>query len=194
MSFDLRPSAFIFLLALQVFASSAYARNAPKQWEQLSNCQLIPWEYNDGDSFRVRCASSEFVLRLYFIDAPETNLTNGEKVREQRDYFGITLDDVLNAGEKAKNRTRALLQRPFLVWTKWSSAGGRGKEPRYYGLVEVQGKDLGETLTLEGLGRVKGVFITPPSGIASKVYVQKLRDIEVTAQKGKVGAWRSSTK
>ena len=42
------------------------------------------------------------VLRLYFVDTPETNLTYGERTRQQAAYFGASLDDTLKAGAQAR--------------------------------------------------------------------------------------------
>ena len=62
----------------------------------------------------------------------------------------------MNAREKAKKRVQELLQKPFVIWTRWAPAGARGRESRYYVIVEVDGKSLGEILVNEGLERVKG--------------------------------------
>jgi len=59
----------IFALVLAVLASLAAAR---EPWVVLNQCQLIPNESNDGDSFHVRAAGKEYLFRLYFVDAPET--------------------------------------------------------------------------------------------------------------------------
>ncbi len=40
----------------------------------LTNCQYLAQANNDGDSFRVRAGTNEFLMRLYFVDGPETNL------------------------------------------------------------------------------------------------------------------------
>ena len=47
---------------------------------------------NDGDNSRVRCGAKEFIVRLYFVDAPETNLGYPERTREQSEYFGAALE------------------------------------------------------------------------------------------------------
>ena len=51
----------------------------------------------------------------------------------------------------------------FDVWAKWSSGGGRGKEARYYGLVEADGKSLVEILVSGGLARFVGPVVPLPS-------------------------------
>jgi endonuclease YncB( thermonuclease family) len=57
---------------------------------RLANCQYVANPSNDGDSFRVRSGTNEFIVRLYFVDAPETNLLYAERTREQSEYFGAT--------------------------------------------------------------------------------------------------------
>ncbi|HAK06789.1 MAG TPA: hypothetical protein DCO65_05920 [Spartobacteria bacterium] len=46
-----------------------------KEWVALTDCQYVDSKDNDGDSFRVHCGDKEFTARLYYVDAPETNLT-----------------------------------------------------------------------------------------------------------------------
>src|SRR6266568_1622840 len=82
-----------------------------KEWVKLTDCHYVDAPYNDGDSFRVRGGDKEFTARLYYVDAPETNLQRAERTREQSIYFGITLDETMKAGEKAKQRTKELLQK-----------------------------------------------------------------------------------
>src|SRR6185312_7195986 len=59
-----------------------------REWVKLADCSYVAGRYNDGDSFRVRSGTNEFILRLYFVDAPETNLRYPERTREQSEYFG----------------------------------------------------------------------------------------------------------
>src|SRR6266571_7509037 len=115
-----------------------------KEWVKLTDCHYVDAPDNDGDSFRVRGGDKEFTARLYYVDAPETNLRQGDRTHDQSLHFGITLDETMKAGEKAKQRTQELLQKPFVIWTRWATAGGRGRESRYYVIVEVDGKSLGE--------------------------------------------------
>jgi len=162
-------------------------------WVTLSDCQYVPADYNDGDSFLIRSGTNEFILRLYFVDAPEANLRYPERTREQSEYFGVTLDDTLKAGAKARDTVRELLREPFVVWTRWATASGRGKEPRYYGLVETGGKSLVEQLVARGLARIKGVGARLPTGEKSKTFVEKLRALEAEAKHKRLGIWASST-
>src|SRR5213594_2715449 len=128
-----------------------------------------------------------------FITSPETNLRQGDRTHEQSLHFGITLDETMKAGEKSKQRTKELLQKPFVIWTRWATAGGRGRESRYYVIVEIDGKSLGEILVTEGLARTKGMAPNLPSGEHAKAYMERLDDLESAAREKHLGAWASST-
>src|SRR5207245_9770355 len=102
---------------------------------------------------------------------------------------GMTLDETLKAGVKAKERVKELLQKAFVLRTLWASAAGRGRETRYYVLIEVDGKSLAEILVSEGLARVKGVGHVLPSGEKSSSYVDRLMALEQEARAKRGGAW-----
>src|SRR2546421_164586 len=163
-----------------------------KEWIKLTDCRYIDAPDNDGDSFRVHGGDKEFTARLYYVDAPETNLRQGDRTHDQALHFGITLDETMKAGEKAKQRTKELLQKPFVIWTRWSTAGGRGRESRYYVIVEIDGKNLGEVLVSEGLARVKGVAPNLPNEEKGKAYMERLDDLESAAREKHLGAWATS--
>src|SRR5205807_3329148 len=163
-----------------------------KEWVKLTDCHYVEGKDNDGDSFRVRSGDKEFTARLYYVDAPETNLRQGDRTHEQSLHFGITLDETMKAGEKAKQRTKELLQKPFVIWTRWATAGGRGRESRYYVIVEVDGKSLGEILLSEGLARAKGTAPNLPSGEHAKEYMERMDSLENAARERRLGAWATS--
>jgi len=181
----------IVALFLGPFALCASAADR-KEWVKLTDCRYVDAPDNDGDSFRVRGGDQEFTARLYYVDAPETNLRQGERTHDQSLHFGITLDETMKAGEKAKQRTKELLAKPFLIWTRWSTAGGRGRESRYYVIVEGDGKSLGEILVSEGLARVKGVAPNLPNEEKGKTYMERLDDLESAAREKHLGAWATS--
>ena len=182
------------LIVALVFITVADAGHAAKSrsWVTLTNCQYVATKAGDGDSFRVRDGTNEFSLRLYYVDAPESTLTYPERVRQQAEHYGITLDDSLKAGAKARDRVRELLREPFLVRTRWATAAGRGRETRYYGIVEVGGKSLAEVLVSEGLAQTKGVAPNLPSGEKATAYRKRLEDLEGAARQKRVGAWGSA--
>ena len=182
-----------FLSVLQ--SSEGIAAKPKKNWEMFNACQYVDDKNNDGDSFRVKCGEKEFALRLYFVDAPETHMRGQEdRAREQSDHFGITSEQTLRGGEKAREKVREILKGKFIVWTRWTSAAGRSKEIRYYALVEVDQKNLTEILVSEGLARTKGSWAKLPTGEKSKDYIHRLRALEDDAKKQKMGVWADSRK
>ena len=185
-----RALVVLLLLVALSYKTSAGDR---KEWVKLIDCHYVDAPDNDGDSFRVRGGDKEFTARPYYVDAPETNLRQGDRTHEQSLHFGITLDETMKAGEKAKQRTKELLQKPFVIWTRWATAGGRGRESRYYVIVEIDGKSLGEILVTEGLARTKGVAPNLPNDEKGKAYMERLDDLESAAREKHLGAWASST-
>jgi endonuclease YncB( thermonuclease family) len=182
-----------FALLFAVVAVAGFGAER-RQWVTLTNCQLVASEYNDGDSFHIRGGTNEFIVRLYFVDAPETNLHYAERTREQAEYFGVTLDETLKAGAEARDAVREMLREPFMVQTRWASAAGRTRTPRYYAFVEVGGKNLAELLVTRGLARTKGVSAALPNGEKSKVFAEKLRALEAEARQKRLGVWAGTTK
>jgi endonuclease YncB( thermonuclease family) len=191
-NFRMIARALVALLLLIALTRQSSAGDR-KEWVKLIECHYVDAPDNDGDSFRVRGGDKEFTARLYYVDAPETNLRQGDRTHDQSLHFEITLDETMKAGEKAKQRTKELLQKPFLIWTRWATAGGRGRESRYYVIVEVDGKSLGEILVNEGLARTKGVAPKLPSDEKGKAYMERLDDLEGVAREKHLGAWATST-
>jgi len=89
------------VLSLCLACSVAWGAEHRKEWVMLTGCEYVPNADNDGDSFHVRCAAAKFIVRLYFVDAPETNLAYPERTREQADYFGATLDQTMTVRGEA---------------------------------------------------------------------------------------------
>jgi len=174
------------LLGAAALCCAAWADAAA--WSVLEGCRLVPHANNDGDSFHVRCGDDAFVVRLYFVDAPETNLLYPERVREQAEHFGATLDDTLKAGAKARTYVREALQGPFTVVTRKASAPGRAKDPRFYGMVQVGGRGLDEMLVLQGLARAKGVVASVP-GEKARSHAERLQLLEDQAKARGRGLW-----
>src|SRR6266508_2084918 len=110
------------IISLVLLAVAGVSRAAEtRQWVTLTNCEYVATKANDGDSFRVRGGTNEFSLRLYYVDAPESTLTYPERARQQGEHYGITLDEALKAGAKARERVRELLREPFILLTRWAS-------------------------------------------------------------------------
>ncbi len=186
----MRGFASYFLLFFLFFSTQVFSKER-KEWSTLSDCRYKPHQNNDGDSFHVRCGAEEFVLRLYFVDTPETNLTYGERTREQAAHFGATLDETLKAGAKARLFVRDALSGPFTVVTRKAYAQGAAKDPRYYGMVQVNGKGLDEMLVLAGLARVKGVSVNIPGAEKARARSRRLLLLEEHAKEQRRGLWAS---
>ena len=169
------------------------ADKKPKPWMRLDGCQYVADKSNDGDSFLVQCGRERFHVRLYFIDCPETDLSFPERVHEQYDYFGVTMDEATRAGARARDYVSAALRsRPFVVYTKKSFAQGRSKATRYYSLVAVDGHYLHEILLGEGLARNKGAAVALPTGEKARAYVAALQGLEDRARVERRGLWAAS--
>ena len=181
-------------LCAAVAASLALAAQAAdKNWTRLEGCRYVADKNNDGDSFLVQCGKEKFYARFYFIDAPESDATFPERVREQYDYFGVTMDELTRGGARAREYVqRTLSSRPFVIHTKHASAQGRAKTVRYYSLVEVDGRYLHEVMLSEGLARNVGTRIALPTGQKSKAYASALAQIEDQARLHRKGLWAAS--
>lgn len=182
------------LLAVLVAAGlTASAHAADKKWARLEGCRYVADRNNDGDSFLVQCGREKFYARFYFVDAPEAYANIAPQLQNQYDYFGVTLDELTRAGEKARDRVRALLgSRPFVIHTRHASAQGRAKTIRYYSLVEVDGRYLHEVMLSEGLARNKGVRVALPTGQKSRAYAAALQRLEDDARLARRGLWAAS--
>ncbi len=165
------------------------ARGKEKDWITLDNCQLVPNKANDGDSFHVRANDTEYLVRLYFVDAPETASVGPERLIDQAKYFGLSVPQVIEIGLDAKKFVDAKLSEPFSVVTRLAEGLGRSKVQRIYGFVRTKEGDLGEQLVANGLARIHGTTAAPPGGSTSADEHEKLAQLENEAKRQKVGGW-----
>ena len=98
------------------------------------------------------------------------------------------LDDTLKAGARARVFVRESLKGTFTVVTRKASAPGRAKDPRFYGMVVVEGRGLDEMLVLQGLARAKGVAASVP-GERAQARMRRLQLLEDEARAKKRGLW-----
>ncbi len=161
-------------------------------WITLENCRLVPSEANDGDSFHVSVNGKEFIFRLYLVDAPETDAANPARLIEQAKYFGISVPQVIEMGEAAKEFTQEKLAEPFTVVTRMANAMGRSNTERFYAFVQTKEGDLGEQLVANGLARIYGRRVTTPGASSSAAERQKLEGLKDEAKRRKVGGWGTS--
>ena len=182
------PRWFFFLigfLAFWLWAAPAQAR----KWEKLEGCELLPNRANDGDSFHTRHGKTEYLFRLYFVDAPETDDSFPERVKEQAEYFNVSTKVALKLGKDAEEFTAAFLRHGFTVYTQFDDARGRSRLERFYAIVKVDKQELAEELVRQGLARVFGMHTELPDGLPARQYETRLKRIEREAQKEKHGAW-----
>jgi endonuclease YncB( thermonuclease family) len=165
---------------------------ASSDWVTLENCRLVPNPANDGDSFHVRVNEKEYLFRLYFVDAPETDASNPARLIEQAKYFGISVPQVIEMGEAAKEFTQKKLAEPFTVVTRMANAMGRSNAERFYAFVQTKKGDLGEQLVANGLARIYGRRVTPPGASSPAAERQKLEKLEAEAKRTKLGGWAAN--
>lgn len=164
---------------------------------------LIPTDWADGDSFRVRFPSGEeHTLRLYGADCFEWHLTDdtdARRLRAQRRYFGISdyqqspassIKLAKAIGEAAALQTQAWLARPFTVHTSFADGRGSPRFKRIYAFVSTaEGEDLATLLVAHGLARAYGVMRSSPDGQDLHDYREQLEDAELVAARQSRGAW-----
>ncbi|HEY5895253.1 MAG TPA: helix-hairpin-helix domain-containing protein [Chthoniobacterales bacterium] len=183
---------FVAALAALLLAISVRA----DEWTTLRNCQLNTEAYGDGDSFHIRSGSNEHIVRLYFVDCPETNGAFPGRIAQQAAHWGLTPPETIQLGQKATTFSRKALARPFTVVTRFEDARGNSGEPRYFGFVipEASTKDLAELLTVNGLARVYGASARRPGGRDVPEQWQQLHRLENEAKAHCVGGWSASVR
>lgn len=163
--------------------------------QKFEGCKFVPTEWADGDSFMVELKPGrQEVVRLYFVDCPETSAsdeTDQRRVREQSAHFGVVDPKVtLDYGRRAAAETAKLLEKPFTVHTTFARALGRSAKPRIYAFVTLaDGRDLGEVLVEKGLARSYGVGRTTPDGHNDDDAKARMGDLELQAALLKSGLW-----
>ena len=177
---------------------------AEAEMKSLPGCRLVPTEWADGDSFRVRFPDgTEQTVRIYGADCIEWHVTDesdARRLRAQRRYFGIAddvaADSIAQArgfGEAAGKRTADLLAKPFTVHTTFADGRGDSRFQRIYGFVTTaDGEDLASVLVREGLARAFGVTRRLPDGSSAQDYRARLEDLELTAATARRGIWEKT--
>jgi DNA uptake protein ComE-like DNA-binding protein len=180
-----RILAFIFAALLAV---PALAAENP-QWETWNDCRFAAEKFFDGDSFHIQHGSEAAILRLYFVDAPETDEGYGGRIGEQAAYFHTSNAAVLRAGAAAKEFTAKFLAKPFRVITCRRVAPGASRSDRYYAMVERDGLRLDAALIEAGLARATSEIAAYPDAAAGQRVFQQLRVLEQKAAQAKRGLW-----
>ena len=165
--------------------------------KELSNVSLVKDPYNDGDSFHVLAKDKQLLIRLYFVDCPETSAhskVDAQRVKEQTRYFGLSnAADTVRFGQEAKKFTEDLLSTPFTLYTAYATAPGRSAKQRIYAFVITStGNDLARLLVAHGYARVHGLGRKTPGGVTRDETKQRLRDLEISAMLKRNGIWAKS--
>ena len=176
------------LLVMAALAAACPAASAAK-WQKLTGCRLVSDQYMDGDSFHVRHGNKEYIFRLYFVDAPETDREIADRITEQAAYWSIPELRITRLGRKAKSLTEKALKSDFTVYTQWEDAQGASQMQRFYAVVKIGHDDLAELLVGAGLARVYGATTPLPDGTSIDTYFQRLHQLEARAKRKKLGAW-----
>lgn len=165
---------------------------------EYADARYVAHDSGDGDSFMVVFDGAEHMLRLYYVDCPETSLgsnSDRRRILDQARYFGVSdARRVIEFGQQAADRTRDLLSdAEFTVHSALASAPGRSRKPRVYGMVTLpNGRDLAAVLVSDGLARTHGVGRALPDGTSSEEHAEFLRDLELAAALERRGIWSAS--
>src|SRR2546423_12003420 len=141
----------ILLTALICWAA-VVSLNAQEDWIPLENCRLIPNPANDGDSFHISAAEKEYNLRLYLVDAPETDAAEPARLIDQAKYFEVSVPQTIEVAEAAKEFVHEKLTGPFTVLTRMTQAGGGRKIGRVFAFVGAKEGDRWEQIVWHGVG------------------------------------------
>ncbi len=176
---------------------SAPAKPAVRgDYEEFAGCRLEEHRQNDGDSFHVRLPDGRVEqFRLYYVDAPESAFRtygggedNHQRIREQAEDFGISDEQAVEIGKRAKQRVHdALARGSFILHTAWDDPFG---DRRYHAFIQPSsGPTLDEMLVREGLVRIITKPADLPDGTPVKQRLRELRELETTAKRKRQGAW-----
>ena len=131
----------------------------------------------------------EYIFRLYFVDAPEIDLSFADRAWEQAAYFDMDRSKVLWLGEKAKTFAVDLLKNGYTVVTSWQKAKGSGPHERFFGIVLIGEKNLAKELVKNGLARIHGTPGNWPDPATAILFTRELRLSESVARTAKLGGW-----
>lgn len=185
------------------FASLLSTRLNAAELQTFRDCQLVEAPWADGDSFPVRFADGAVhTVRLYGADCLEAHIndsTDARRLRAQRRYFGISdygasprasIELAKSLGAAATTEVQHLLEKPFTVHTAFADGRGSAQYQRVYAFVETaDGTDLATLLVRRGLARAFGLYRSTPDGLHRKEYEERLKDAELVAARGGLGAW-----
>jgi endonuclease YncB( thermonuclease family) len=176
-------------VAMFLVCAGPFNLDAHGPWVTLEGGHFLRKRFNDGDSFHISIKGKEYVFRLYFVDAPETNLEFPKLVDKQATAFGLDPRDTTQVGHNARDFTRTELSGAFVIQTCWQDAAGQGKFQRFYAIITTNNGDLGEQLVSNGLALVRGRQDSPDGRIAAQREWQRLNQLQQKAKREKAGGW-----
>jgi len=179
-----------FILLITAVAPAA-------ELQKLDGAKLVKSGVNDGDSFQILHAGKKQILRLYYVDCPETRATtkgDAQRVQEQTRYFGLPDSArTFEYGRQAATFTKQQLAHPFTVHTAYADARGRSRAGRVYSFVTTaDGKDLATLLIQNGFARSFGVRRALPNGTHRDEATAQLDDQETVAMLKRKGIWKET--
>lgn len=165
-------------------------------YEEFTGCRLEEHRQNDGDSFHVRLPGGRVEqFRLYYVDAPESAFRtygggedNHQRISGQAEDFGISDEQAVEVGKRAKQRVHDILTRgSFTLHTVWDDPFG---DRRYHAFIQpTTGPLLHEMLVRDGLVRIHTKPADLPDGTPVKQRLRELRELETAAKRNRRGAW-----
>lgn len=193
------PRTLSFLIVLLLLAAPGLAADL----QRIEQARLVPTEWADGDSFRIKTPDGEqHTLRLYGADCIEwhvTDETDARRLRAQRRYFGVSghggspqasIQLAIEHGALAGDAIAELLDQPFTVFTTFADGRGDARFQRIYAFVETaDGRDLSTELVRRGLARAHGVYRSTADGTSRDDYREQLKDAELVAARAGAGIW-----
>ncbi len=190
----------ISLLMVSLLVSCAERADEPlvvsleEGWSAVQNARFVEGSHTDGDSIHVEHDGKETIFRLYWVDTLEKNPRSVDRRVAQARYFGIQNqpnEAGMELAEEAKEFTRRLLSRPFVVLTKWEKVDPEGDNPSIRAYIKTAQGDLGGLLVVNGLALVKGgsAEAPGPEGASVEDVRAGLHQDEKTAREARRGGW-----
>ncbi len=158
-------------------------------WTVWRDASIVSDRGNDGDSFLVRHAKGETVVRLYYVDAPEKrkHKHNGKRLRSQAEYFGASdWKHAVNIGLQAKKHTLKRLAEPFDVYTQNERVYD---SDRIYGFIKTKEGWLSEELVSLGLARIHTKGVKTPDNVPFRQQKKRLKKLEKASKNRRLGGW-----
>jgi|GEM_PF-2229656 len=173
------------------------------EWEILTGCEVIKNPTNAAHHFRVRRSADHekpIVFQLYFVEAPDLNDPGEDEVSNQARAFGWPVnwsveesaDRCAALGEQAWQEVEKLLERPFMVLTKFEL---RRETHLYYALVLFEDESGRRRTLQEWLVEHGYATITRPAlgwlpvQLSADQFIERLEALQHEAQRERRGGW-----